>query len=445
MRLGVDITTITPPTATNMGGYGARTGSRAGTHDPLTARTLVFEDGGRKRALLVADLILFPRSQAERIAATAAALSGLEPADILVTATHTHSGPLNFDAPEIGGMANPRYVAWLEKALGASVARAAANLSPVAVGWGTMPVYGVGAIRRAGGETGVREAGVREAGSVSTIGFAAPDGSLRAVLMHYACHPTVLGAENLLYSSDLLGAARASLERELGGGVPVVAVNGACGDVSTRFTRRGQTFSELDRLGTLVGKAARAALSGVVYHDVPPNTMASAAVALELPRRPLPEVDVALAELNQAQAHWAELQRQERAGLLPDHGAMRLAKTALEGALTQVKRARAGAEAPLETEALLTAWRFDSCGLVTVPGELFLALGEDIARESGVGCCLVVGYAGGYVGYIPDGPAYAEGGYEVLSTHLDRQAGPLLVAAAASLLRALGREKPQGS
>lgn len=434
MKLGIDIAVITPSGATTMGGYGARTGMSAGVHDPLTVRTLVLEESGHKRALLVADLIGFPRSQVRRVQLRAAALSGLAPEDILVAATHTHSGPLNFDAPGFGGKADRAYIAWLEDTLARSVARAAEAPVPVRVGWGRMPVYGVGSIRRAADETGVREAG-----NVTTIGFAAMDGRLMAVLLHYACHPTVLGPENLLFSADLLGSARAHLERSLGG-VPVLTVNGACGDVSTRFTRREQSFAEMERMGDVVARAARGALSGIVYREVVPGDFSSAAVDVPLPQRPLPAPEQAERELKRARDHWEAVEEEARLGKA-DHGAVRLAKTALEGATVQALLAQSGGRHPLETEAQVTAWRFDSCGLVTVPGELFFSLGEAIAAQSGVDCCLVLGYTGGFVGYIPDEAAYATGGYEVLSTHLDRQAGPALVTACAALLRALGHRE----
>lgn len=438
MRLGVDITSITPPVPIAMGGYSARAGAARGVHDPLTARTLVLEDGGRRMALLVADLLLFSGKQVERIRRRAAKWTGMAQEDVVVAATHTHSGPLTLDAPHLGGAANPEYLVWLEGTLADSIRRAGESLVPVRLGWASVPVRGVGARRRAGAVDGT---GGQEAGDLSVLAFAGADGSVRAVLLHYACHPTVMGPDNLLLSADLPGAARAALEHELQGRVPVLYLNGACGDVSTRFTRRAQTFDELERLGAIIGGAAASALRGIVYREVANGGVWASRTVVDLPRRFLPPLPQALAELADAEARWQRVQAEAASGRLVDHGALRLARTALEGAQIQTVLAHLAAgdggegESVLESRAEVAAWRLGDCGLATIPGELFWSLGQEIGARSGLDCCLVIGYAGGHVGYIPDEAAYDEGGYEVLSSHLSRDAGAMLVSTAAALFR----------
>ncbi|HYF92248.1 MAG TPA: neutral/alkaline non-lysosomal ceramidase N-terminal domain-containing protein [Symbiobacteriaceae bacterium] len=431
MRLGKAVRTITPPPGLAMGGYAARQGAAEGAHDPLTVRALVLEEAGVKAALLVADLLMFPGKQALAIRRKAAKAAGLSPDDVIVAATHTHSGPVTFDLPELGGPADHAFVEAVHEAIAACAAEAAARLEPVRVGWGRAPVTGVGAVRRA---TGGRPAAVQDAGGVTVVAFSAPSGALAAVLMHYACHPTVLGADNRQYSADLLGAARAALEAELGGRVPVVAINGACGDVSTRFTRRSQTFDELDRLGKVVAAAAMRALSHIRRFEMPAGGLRMSSARVDLPVRSLPSPAEALAAVAAAEA---ELKR-VAADPSADPAALRLARVALEGAQVQAQLAGTRPEG-LKPEAVasLTALRFGDCGLVTVPGELFHALGEATQREAGLPCCIVVGYANGHVGYIPDDAAYDEGGYEVLSSHLERGAGRDLAYAAAALLWSL--------
>jgi hypothetical protein len=53
-----------------------------------------------------------------------------------------------------------------------------------------------------------------------------------AVLWNYAIHGTALGGRNFQLSGDVMGAATARLEEQLG--VPALFVNGAVGDVSPR-------------------------------------------------------------------------------------------------------------------------------------------------------------------------------------------------------------------
>ncbi|MGQ3480090.1 hypothetical protein [Paenibacillus sp. TY11] len=66
-------------------------------------------------------------------------------------------------------------------------------------------------------------------------------------LINIACHPTVLAKDNLFISSDYIGELREeyfNLNQ-----APAIIMNGECGDVSTRFTRKGDDFEETRRIG----------------------------------------------------------------------------------------------------------------------------------------------------------------------------------------------------
>ena len=70
-----------------------------------------------------------------------------------------------------------------------------------------------------------------------------------------ACHPTVLGADNLCYSGDLHGEIARRYEQQFD--VALIA-NGACANISTRFTRLNQTSPEISRFASLVISQAEA-------------------------------------------------------------------------------------------------------------------------------------------------------------------------------------------
>jgi hypothetical protein len=46
-----------------------------------------------------------------------------------------------------------------------------------------------------------------------------------------------------------------------------------------------------------------------------------------------------------------------------------------------------------------------------------------------------MGYANGYIGYFPERQAYAEGGYEVATTHLDPAAESIYLHAIGELMK----------
>ena len=92
LKAGVARVEITPPTGLSMYGYGNRKGTSTGILDPLMARVLVLEVGEKRLALVVLDLgrVLAP-AWIERLRANTQKSSGIT--YVLVTATHTHSGP----------------------------------------------------------------------------------------------------------------------------------------------------------------------------------------------------------------------------------------------------------------------------------------------------------------------------------------------------------------
>jgi neutral ceramidase len=83
--------------------------------------------------------------------------------------------------------------------------------------------------------------------------------------------------------------------------------------------------------------------------------------------------------------------------------------------------------------------------LVAIAGEPFVEIGQAIEEQllgrAGVGAVLVAGYANGNAGYLCTAEAYAEGGYEAATAHVNyHRPGPytdetasLLIEAATSL------------
>ncbi|MHB9144442.1 MAG: neutral/alkaline non-lysosomal ceramidase N-terminal domain-containing protein [Symbiobacteriia bacterium] len=427
MRLGTSVVTITPQVPVPMGGYGARTGQAAGVHDPLTARALVLEDEGVRTGFVVADLLMLNHEQAEAARQGAASLTGIDPDHLVVATTHTHSGPSTLANPLLGGAFDAAYMAWVIPALAGAIYQAARELEEVLPGWAAGEVAGVGSGRRTAPAD-------PDPQPLTVLSFFRPDGSLRAALVNFQCHPTLMGADNLLISADLAGAGRDAAQALLGPDVFVALANGACGDVSTRFTRRSQTFQEMRRLGAMLGAAAAGLALRAEPQRLAKGALRVGAVTVDLPMRQLPPVEVAQAQLEQMQQAWEKAQ----ANPTISPGDLRLARTAMEGA--QVQAFLAATQGQGERRAELAGWRLGNAGLVTIPGEMFASLGERIRAGSGLAATLVVGYSGGHVGYIPDREGFQSGGYEALSSPLLPEAGDLLAEAAAGLLRRLGSD-----
>ena len=97
LKAGAGKADITPKTGYYLGGWTRADRVAQGQHTRLFARTLVLERDGRKVALVSIDLFMVPGGMVKQIGDRLAA-RGLTEQNILVSASHTHSGP--------GGYAN---------------------------------------------------------------------------------------------------------------------------------------------------------------------------------------------------------------------------------------------------------------------------------------------------------------------------------------------------
>ena len=93
LQVGLAEIEITPPVGYRLDGYFTERLS-TGMKDPLKAKALVFQQGNTKTALVVCDVIGVPQSLSTEVRAIAATRTGIPAANIAVTGTHTHTGPL---------------------------------------------------------------------------------------------------------------------------------------------------------------------------------------------------------------------------------------------------------------------------------------------------------------------------------------------------------------
>src|SRR5438128_1307914 len=105
--------------------------------------------------------------------------------------------------------------------------------------------------------------------TVSVLRVDTADGKPLAVLVNYACHPVVFGADNLEYSADFPGVMTATVESQLeqaGGTKPLCFfLQGAPGDINPYYAtipRQEDTVKWRDWTGQRLGEeAARVAKS----------------------------------------------------------------------------------------------------------------------------------------------------------------------------------------
>lgn len=415
MRIGFAQRDITPPVGTELGGYA---GFRpcAGSHDPLRCKAIVLEQPQGRYGLVALDLVSADEALCRRIGEAAQPL-GIEAQRLLVCAIHTHAAPWGI-LPGQGQMApvnrarqpkDPAFPAYMEQVTAAAVQaleQAARTAEAFQVRTACAPTPPVGSNRHDGSAPG---------GFLTALEFRTQSGK-RLTVCNFPCHPTVTNAANLLCSADFVGC----MARQLGGN-GAVFLNGAAGDISTRFTRRESTFAECDRLGLLAAQHIRSALEKAEFRQPEPLRGLRGSVTLQV-RQPLP-VELARQRLREHTARW---QAAQAAGA--EARQLRILRSYVEGAGVDLEFAMTAGQLR-QLELPVAAFRFCGREFVTVPGELFSPLQPEGAA--------VIGYAGGYCGYIAHERAYDSGCYEAMAAVLARGQGEIWRQYATQLLETL--------
>lgn len=377
-----------------MAGYAHRDDPATGTADPLEANLLLLEDstGGRVLWISVDAVAVMPVLR-DAIATEVTAVTAVRTEQIVCVASHTHAAPAGWV-----GTIHPGLPTDLDRsavrAVATAIAGAAAGLAPVPteLSWAQGSVYGVGGNRHDPDGPTDQSVGILVVG---------PASEPVALLYDYACHPTVLGADNLRWSADWVGATRASLRGRLSSSLPVLFLQGCAGDQSTRFHRREQSTEEVGRLGTLVADAILAATPGVPLTPGPINVR---------------QEGLALA-VRTDDDH--ELLTADDAGGVPGHVDPRNRRR-LEASLREGRRARLAtinADLPAELTLPLSLVRIGDRAWLHTSVELYSAAG--LRLRQAVPTLRVIGYTDDYHSYLADPDTVEANQYEAMSSFFD--------------------------
>ncbi|MBN9610807.1 MAG: hypothetical protein BGO26_00660 [Actinobacteria bacterium 69-20] len=245
-------TVVTPPTGLGMGGYAARHGVSTGVLDDLEVNVLTLRGPRRPRlAWIAVDALAVTAPLRAALTTAVAHATGIDERHMVVLASHTHSAPVGWVGtilPSLPAASDPGLLSRLYD----DVSGIALVEAPVTVEYSCTDIPGIAANRQ-------RKDGPADA-SAGVVTVYDTDHRPLAVLYDFACHPTVLGPENMRWSADWVGAARRELRRQLGTELPVVFAQGAAGDVSTRLVRQGRRPEDVMRIGGAVADRLLATL-----------------------------------------------------------------------------------------------------------------------------------------------------------------------------------------
>jgi hypothetical protein len=264
-------------------------------------------------------------------------------------------------------------------------------------------------------------------------------GRTRGVIINYACHPTVLGPDNLLMTGDFPYFTIDAVERALGPGSLAMFINGTQGNISVGHSSElsaigiitpGRTFERAAEIGTSLARIALDALPHV-------TTTSSAALnavstSAHLPLKSYGGASQTAAVLEAAARRLEHLTSRDA----PAADVARARTEQLYASITNYFAAETHRQADGRLPIELQGLRLGEAAFVGVPAEVFVEIGLRIKREA-THQTFICGVANGYIGYLPDRPAYAAGGYEVVASMCAEGADDALVRAARAVVEEL--------
>lgn len=430
LQAGAATADISPEQSQFLFGYPHVPRYSTGIHDALLSSALYFSDEQTQVMFVANDIIFVTKEIAWRVRQRIEERTGIPNGNIMITATHTHSGPKTVDyisnaddatVPRV----DPDYVGRLEEGILKAASAAYRRARPAEVGLAIADATGVGTNRH------------------SVSGPADPDVPVLMVksddvpvacMLVYSMHPTVLHEDSTLVSGDFPAMARQFLQSNvLGDDCPVLYHTGPAGNQSPRHVTRSNTFAEAERLGATLGTSVARVIPEIRY--ISELTLEVRRAFVDLPRRSLPSVAQAEERLERAVRRLAQLQasgapRQE----------IRTAEVDWFGAEESVTLAKA-------TEAGHVAAAYDSCLPAEVqtvkvgpwcfvgwPGEIFVEYA--LAVKARLPRTFVISLANGELqGYIATAESVNMRSYEASNAIFAPESGQLLVDTTLELLR----------
>ena len=425
MKIGLSQQCITPAFPVHLGGFSIERISNQKLDD-LYVKVMVVEKDGEYFGvftfdlLAVDDLIVKPiRTEIQK--------RNINEENFLFVATHTHSGP--------GGILETRrgllcaseeifiktHTELIDKIIDKSILSFDDAMKDCR---DTLLYYAKDVLENVGDNRNNRE--LKGNNDLSVLFMEQVEGK-KAVLLNFACHPTVLNGTNLKVSADFPGAIQTALKAD--GYDMSFYLNGSCGDISTRFSRHSSDENEIYRYGKLFKQKVMDMRGNARRMDI--DTIRFFQTKIRLHLKKTEGIELAQKQLNTCMQNLNDAKMKGITG-----SDLRLIESYKEGAEANLRLAKYPFDSD-EVDVNIQFIKINSHVVICIPGELFSELSNPLQNEN----VHFVGYANGYLGYFTDKVAYDSFCYEALSSPFDKGEGERMMIFIAQLTDKLLKEE----
>ena len=388
-----------------------------GILDDLCIRAMIFENDGVTSGLVVFDLCFLSVTLINKIKAGIKA-AGMKFGDnLMLSATHTHTGPYIDDF--FGVKADAAYLEMLKDKAVSAVRQAYASLAPAELLTGSVKNNPLAFNRRywMKNDKVLTNPGklnpeiVKPEGPVDTeIGVIAvkQDGRISAIVTNIVNHTDTVSGD--FVSADWPGRMEKCIQNSLGYDVPVLTLIGCSGninhfDVSTKKDQ--SSYAEACRIGAGYAKVVAGMLK--TLKKMPVKNLKITSREVTIPFRVISE-----AEVKKAKAVLARVSATSSDGNMTSEGLATgdgpVARFFAEQ-LVEFKKKCSGKSRKFS----LVSIKFDDkLALTSLPGEVFTEIGLAIKKRSPFKQTWPVTLGMGECGYVPMAECFTRGGYEIL-------------------------------
>jgi len=438
LKAGLAVIDITPPVGYRMSGYFSERLS-TGTSNPLLAKAIVIRQGRASGALVFCDIIGLSLDVSSRVRRIAAKRTGIPAENILITATHSHTGPLYSGAlrkhfhdlaiDEHGRDPHEKvdYSSGLVRKIVRVISQANKKAKPVQLKAGAAEQKNLSFNRRFHMKNGtvrfnpgvmnpdiVRVAGPidPELGIVffNKVGSDNPD----AALVNFTLHLDTVGGSK--YAADYPFYIEQSLRKAYGDDFISLFGTGTCGDIN-HFDVTNRERLKTDFIGKTLAQTVKDKASSL--DNVADPSFAVRSKTVHVPLQNFGPDKIAWARENIKKVGTRELSFIEQ----------------VEAYKILAREMRPGDTIGLEVQVFRLS---SDVAVVGLPGEVFVDLGLAIKQASPFATTLVIELCQDAPGYIPTKKAFAEGSYETVNSRIAPGGGEKMVNAAVRLLKELG-------
>ena len=419
---------ITPPKGLELAGYPHYPRYNEGAHDPLYATCMYLSDNGAEVAMVTLDLLFFSKQHTKTVRDKVASLCGMKKECVMVSCSHTHSGPwasgrLDIESLEAGKEQPKEYVDFLINTIVESISEAKNS---------AYPAYFASGVEVCGAESGVggnrRLMGGPHDPLVSVMAVKDMSGKVRGAFVNYTLHPTFIHEWSNVCTADYPCYLKLELE-ELTGGAIVGFTQGTSGNQSSRYYRKGESYDEAERVGRILGKAAYKVVEKAQWFDT--ITIKAASGEIEVDIRDFGTEEALREQVAHDEAVYKELyakygdsENREEYYLWQNANLKLLGS---EDQLGYVVMKKKGIKVELledEVPGEIQAIRLGDTCVVGIQGEVFVEYGLYIKAMAGFKTVIVHELANGVLpGYLYTPESLVTGGYETDTSMLDVKFG----------------------